>query len=96
MKKVFYSDAAEQDLDDIAAWIGKHNLAAADRLLEDVDRVLALTLDFPGIGEAVDRYAPGMRRITLGSYVIYYFHVEAGLEVARVVHGARNVGKIFP
>ncbi len=40
----------------------------------------------------------GMRRITTGNYVIYYRLLDGGetVEIDRVVHGARDVGNLFP
>ena len=37
-----------------------------------------------------------MRSFPIGKYLIFYKRVDSGIEVVRVVHGARNLRKIFP
>jgi plasmid stabilization system protein ParE len=31
----------------------------------------------------------------VGSYVIYYREMKTGIEIVRVIHGARDVAKVF-
>ena len=34
---------------------------------------------------------PGCQSFSVGSYVIFFRRVEIGIEVARVIHGSRDV-----
>ncbi len=47
-------------------------------------------------GEDVGQLMPGLRRTTRGSYVLYYRPADHGIDVVRVVHGARDIGNLFP
>ncbi len=37
----------------------------------------------------------GIRSFPSGNYVIFYRTVEGGIEIMRVLHGARDIEKIF-
>jgi plasmid stabilization system protein ParE len=45
----------------------------------------------PHLGEAVDQLRPGLRRITHGSYLIFYEPQPFGIALVRVLHGARKI-----
>jgi toxin ParE1/3/4 len=60
-----------------------------------VDGQLKTLAQFPGVGPAREELAAGLRSCPLGSYVIFYRVVKGGIEVARVLHGARNLRRVF-
>lgn len=91
---VVYSSEAMKDVQGIAEWIGKDNLNAALRVIDEIDAVLKLLVKFPEAAEDVDRIFPNTRRTTSGSYVIYYRRRGQDINVVRVVHGARDIGEI--
>jgi toxin ParE1/3/4 len=37
----------------------------------------------------------GLRSHPVGNYVIYYREMKTGIEIVRVIHGARDVAKAF-
>ena len=48
------------------------------------------------MGEARPELAAGdMRVLSLGSYAIFYRHLEDTVEIARVLHGARDLEEHF-
>jgi len=49
----------------------------------------------PELGERVDQYQPGLRRFTVGNYVLFYHIIEGGIEVFRVFHGARDIERLL-
>ncbi|HLP91141.1 MAG TPA: type II toxin-antitoxin system RelE/ParE family toxin [Nostocaceae cyanobacterium] len=38
---------------------------------------------------------PGLRSFPVGSYLIFYFPINQSIEVIRVLHGARDIAKLF-
>lgn len=91
MLPIVRSKLGDQDLDVISRSIAEHNPVAAFRWLEDIESTLALAATFPGIGEAVEKYGTGVRRICQGSYLIF-FRVHADcLELVRVLHGSPRI-----
>lgn len=98
MPQVVRTPAAKQDLVRIAAWIAQHNEAAAYSMVDRINAAIDQLRLFPLMGELVESLRPGMRRITKGNYVLYYRLLDDGaiVEIDRVVHGARDIGKLFP
>ena len=52
-------------------------------------------LQFPGAGQARSELMPNLRSFPVGRYLIFYRPIPDGIEVLRVLHGARNLRKIF-
>jgi len=36
-----------------------------------------------------------VRRFTLGNYLLFYRHVDDTIELIRVLHGARDIDRLF-
>lgn len=47
------------------------------------------------MGPASEELGSGLRKLPVGSYVIYYRPAEHGIEVARVLHAAQDVETQF-
>ena len=95
MPRVVRTYPARDDLRQIWLYIAQHNLTAADRLIDKFERTLQSLARHPLIGEAVPQYRPGLRRFTVGNYVLYYEPIKGGVRVVRVLHGARNIEELF-
>ncbi len=80
---------AEEDLVEIWLYIAQDNLQAADRLLDTIERACARLAKNPGLGPARPDLAPGLRYFTVRNYLIFYRELIDGVEIVRVVHGAR-------
>ena len=82
---------AEEDLIEIWLYIARDNPKAADRLLERIDQVCERLAESPGIGAARPDLAPDFRYWVVGKYLVLYRESVTGLEIVRVVHGARHL-----
>jgi len=82
---------AEQDLLSIAEYIARDSPIAASKWLDEIEAKLLFAAQNPYAGEAVDHLRKGLRRITHGSYLIFYEPQEFGITLVRVVHGARRL-----
>lgn len=92
MKLASISKLAEKDLADIWRYIARDAPKRADRMIE---RILAKTKKLAGnpfLGEDCSYYAPGLRFFTVKVFVIYYAPSDAGIQVHRILHGARDAG----
>ena len=47
------------------------------------------------IGVAQDNFILNLRKFSHKKYIIFYFEIENGVEIYRVVHGARNIEAVF-
>ena len=45
----------------------------------------------PGMGTLQEQYREGLRYFPIGKYVISYESIENGIQVIRILHGARRL-----
>ena len=97
MPRVVISPQAQADLDDIYDFIGRerHSPQAADHILGKVDEKSQLYAGQPELGEARPDLGVGLRIFLVSRYVVAYFPIDDGIEVVRVVDGARDFGSLF-
>ena len=95
MSRIVITPAAIRDLRSITDWIAGHNLGAALNFYDEVDRLLSLFSRYPYMGEAVDHLQPGLRRHTLGDYLLFYRPLDNAIELVRVLHGSRDIDRLF-
>jgi toxin ParE1/3/4 len=95
MPRVVHTRLARQDLLDIWAHIAADSPHAADRLLDTIDSKISLLAENPKLGRARSDIAPDLRYLPVGNYLILYREIAEGIEVVRVLHGARNLRAIF-
>jgi toxin ParE1/3/4 len=95
MAEVLRTAQARTDLLEIWLYIAGDSVDAADRFLATVEQRLRTLADFPEMGERCERLAPSLRYFTAGRYVIFYRPVESGIQIIRVLSGARDVESLF-
>jgi toxin ParE1/3/4 len=93
---------ARQDLDEAAAYIqGQSGPQRAIRFLRAADSTLAMLAGMPGMGTRYDPHEPlyaGLRYFPITrhrKYLIFYRPLPDGVEVLRVLHGARDIAGIL-
>jgi toxin ParE1/3/4 len=89
------SPQAQTDVDDIWLTIATDNLRAAERQIEMFYAAELRLADFPEMGRARDDLAPGLRNWTVGVYLILYRTTDYGVEIVRIVRGARDLPSLF-
>lgn len=95
MPRIERTYPARGDLQQIWLYIAQDNLAAADRLIDEIERTLELLARSPQMGQSVDKYRGGLRQFTVGNYVLFYQSINDGVRLVRVFHGARNLEDLF-
>jgi len=82
---------AERDLETIMLTIGRDNATAALRWFDGMADLFDLIATQPQMGtEVKSRTSTSLRCVSNGSYVVYFQPIDDGIEVVRVVHGARD------
>ena len=90
------SQAASADLDDIWVYVVQEGSeGAANRLIDSITGRFPVLLQMPQSGRKRDEVRSGLRSHPVGNYVIYYREMKTGIEIVRVIHGARDVAKTF-
>jgi toxin ParE1/3/4 len=97
MPRLLVAPEARQDLRAIRDYVAKDDPKAAQRLvmrLRDMARMLA---GAPAIGRARPELGAGIRSFVVNRYVLFYRPLTgaAGIELVRVLHGARDVDAAF-
>lgn len=94
--------AAIADLDDAADYLRRQRgPQVAIRFLGQVDATFARLASMPGLGTAYDPDEPmyaGLRYFPVSrykSYLVFYRPVAGGIEVLRILHGARDLDHIL-
>ena len=101
MHKVSLSPEALEDLDNIWLYIAQDNPSAADKVIEAAYRVCQHLAEHPELG-VMRHFSEGslanMRSLVISDfpkYLIFYRTTPTAVEVVRVLHGARDIEKLF-
>lgn len=81
---------AEADIQAIADYIADDSPAAARRWVDGMYERCRRLGEMPGMGVARPEVRPDLRTFPSGSYLILYRQIEDGVEIVRIVHGARQ------
>lgn len=95
MSEIRVSRQAEADLIEIWLAVAETSVPAADRMITRIVNKYPTLVRFPEMATRCDELAPGVRALPVGSYVIFYRPFPQGIEVLRVLHGARDIRRLF-
>ncbi|MEW6304728.1 MAG: type II toxin-antitoxin system RelE/ParE family toxin [Verrucomicrobiota bacterium] len=95
MKTAFVTELAASDLEKIWFYIACHNPDAADRMIDRLKAACEMLAQSPTKGKLQPGLAKDIRRYRVGNYYIFYFPTTEGIEVARFLHGARDLPRMF-
>ena len=87
--------SADIDLLEIWSYISQDSFDAADQFLEQLEQQFDLLASSPLIGKKRDELIPGLRSLTYKNYLIFYRTRNNDVEIIRVLHGARDIEKLF-
>lgn len=97
MAKVVYTLQADRDLDDIWDYVAHDSALQADKLWDRFQAKLEHLARWNTIGRPRPELAKGCRSYPYGNYCFYFRPTEAGIEVIRILHSARDIEQIdFP
>lgn len=96
MASYFLSDPAKREVDDIwDFYFESVSGAEADRQIARLLDQFDLLAEYPRLGRARPEYEPGIRSHVARPYVIWYYIWPDQIEISRVLHGSRDVGRLF-
>ena len=95
MSRVIRSDQAQADLEGIFDYLDSQSTQAADRFAVKFEQSCELHSAHPLIGASAEEYARNLRYFTVWNYAIFYRPVDDGIELIRIIHGARDIPKLF-
>jgi toxin ParE1/3/4 len=93
--RIRISAEAKVDLLEIWLFIAQDSVESAERVNSSIRDKLRILATQPEIGRRRDELKNGMRSLATGNYQIYYESMRGGIRVLRVLHAARDVGRVF-
>jgi len=96
MRRARFAPQARTDVLDIARHVASET--GVERALKVVDRLEAVChwlATRPAVGRPREELEPGLRSFPLWPYVIIYRPRRVGIDVIRVLHGARDIPALF-
>ena len=95
MNQYRVSAAARSDLDEIWFYIAQDHPDAADKFVHALVSRFPKLASMPDLGRERKDLSPQLRGLPFGRYVIFYRPMKNGIEVVRVLHGARDLPPLF-
>lgn len=101
MDKVNKRPQVIRDLIELATYIAEDNLDASDRFLTAAEETFKQLAKMPGMGKLTDLSNPnlaGVRQVAVKgfrNYLVFYRPTDLGIEILRVLHGARDIEAIL-
>ncbi len=98
---VIVRDAARADLSHAFAYIGEDSLPAADRFLRAAADTFVRLAEMPGMGHTYAQRAAGSDAFRVWpvkgfeNWLIFYRPTAGGIEVIRILHGARDLDRLI-
>ena len=96
MNEYTFSPSANRDLAEIADWYEGNAPAIGEWLFAALRRQFQMLARFPGMGRERSDLSPNLRSFVVSPYLIFFRQTTSGVEIARVLHGRRNItGEMF-
>jgi toxin ParE1/3/4 len=86
---------AKADLSEIWEFIADDSDDQADAFIDLLDQKFQLLAAQSGLGRRREELADGLRSFPVGRYVIFYLAIPGGVQIVRVLHGARDIEVAF-
>ncbi|MGH2508315.1 MAG: type II toxin-antitoxin system RelE/ParE family toxin [Ktedonobacteraceae bacterium] len=93
--KLIVSPEAREDLREIEEYIAQDNPQAAVDFVGRLTDRFAELVEFPGSGRRRDDIRIGYRSVSVKDYLIFYRVSGEAVEVMHVLHGRRDLPKLF-
>jgi toxin ParE1/3/4 len=91
--EIHHTVRARRDLIDLWLLVREADPAAANRLLQRIEARIEILRRFPQAGRHRREIAPDARVLVESPYLILYRLIPEGVQIVRVLHGARRIGR---
>ena len=95
MPSYIVSPSAELDLAEIGLRIARVNPRVADRFIDSIVSRFSLLAENPMMGRSRPELGEDLRSFPVGDYLIIYTPIPSGVEIVRVVRGARDIEQLW-
>ena len=95
MSKVRMTEPAAADMEVIWAYIAQDSPTQADRFVVKLLAAMGRLGERPGIGRQRPELGPTIRSFVVGNYLVFYRPAPVGVQILRVLHGARQLPDVL-
>lgn len=95
MKRLGFSPAARADLIGIGRYIAEDDPIRAESFVAELESKARQAAERPLSFIAREDLGPGLRAAVHGRYVLFFRELADEVRIVRVLHGARDLGRIF-
>ncbi|BAZ12375.1 plasmid stabilization system protein [Calothrix sp. NIES-4071] len=95
MSRIVRRPEAKTDLKEIWKYIAAQDKERASNFLKVLDEALQSLAQHPFMGKERPEIMEEIRSFPVKSYVIFYRPLDNGIEVVRILHGARDIEALF-
>ncbi len=90
-----FTEVARNDIQETWQYFGEFNEGAAEKLIiQIIDKCEAISMN-PKIGRERSELVANLRQFPFKNYNIFYFPIENGVEIYRVLHSSRDSVQVF-
>jgi len=86
---------AESDLEEIWWHIAQDSPNNADSFLDRIQETCSALADYPQMGVSRAELTLNLRSHTVGNYLVFYFPLEDGIEIVRILHRSRDIERLW-
>lgn len=94
MTKVFWTDPALEDLEEIHRHISKDSTIYANAIISEIIESVDRLEHFPDLGRQVPDYDDLTKEIITGRYRIIYDHINDRVHILSVIHTSRHFPEV--
>ena len=96
MAQIRWSLTAAGDVEQHEAYLARDSAVYAARLTAGILSAVEKVAEFPNLGRLVPEFQrEDLRELVYGSYRIVYLREDEGVTGVRVVHGSRDLHRVF-
>ena len=93
--RIIVSEKANSDLLRLYLYLAPRNPAAADAVIERIDKRFEQLSRFPFIGRPRPSLAPGLRSLVVGTQLIFYTVETDQITIVRVIDSRMDIDQEF-
>jgi toxin ParE1/3/4 len=96
MARIVRTPVSRLDIVEILLYLRARNRRAARLVHQAINNTITFLAEHPGAGQRRDEFAVGLRSFPVNryrNYLVFYRPCDDGIQVIRVLHGARDLPK---
>ena len=91
MAVIVLQPRAKADLSDFWQFFAEDSDDQADAFIDLIDQKFQLLAQQSGLGRRREELTEGLRSFPVGRYVIFYLPIPDGVQIVRLLYGARDI-----